>query len=94
MRTRCTLALWNVSRPPEIPVYNLGQLEMNPVTFGEIETLGYEVGLKYPFSVMLWYPSATMQDNKYVFKVLTFIMQWIPAYLIDGILFVLGYKTL
>jgi len=82
------------NRANVIPVYNLTQHNLNPMTWGAVMAKGREETMKNPFELMLWYPTGSMTSNRFVHTYKVICYHWIPAYLIDGILFLLGQKRL
>lgn len=81
-------------RANAIPVYNLTQHNLNPITWDAVMTKGREETMKNPFELMLWYPTGSLTANRFVHTYKVICYHWIPAYLIDGILFLLGQKRL
>lgn len=77
-----------------VPVYNLSQHNLNPITWGTVMLKGREETLKNPFELMLWYPSGGITSNRFVHQYKVIFYHWLPAYLIDGIMFLLGQKRL
>lgn len=55
---------------------------------------GKEAAYANPFEAGVWYPNGTITTNKieHLFKVVFF--QWVPAYLIDFLMLVMGQKRL
>lgn len=85
----CVLYRTNV-----IPVYNLTQHNLNPITWEAVMAKGREETMKNPFELMLWYPTGSLTSNRFLHTYKVICYHWIPAYLIDGILFLLGQKRL
>jgi len=79
-------------KPKEMPVYNLTQGNTATVSWGRVLEIGREIFYKYPFSVMLWYPDGNIRSSKLVHDIYAIFYHWIPAYLIDGLLFIFGQK--
>ncbi|CAH1715027.1 putative fatty acyl-CoA reductase CG5065 [Aphis gossypii] len=75
-----------------VPVYNLTQHNLNPITWETVMTKGREETMKNPFELMLWYPTGSLTSNRFLHTYKVICYHWIPAYLIDGILFLLGQK--
>lgn len=82
----------NVERPKEIPVLNLTQGKTYPMTWGKIVERGKEIAWNYPFEMMLWYPNGTIYSNKLLHDLSTIFFHWLPAYVIDFLMFVFGQK--
>ncbi|XP_008183261.1 putative fatty acyl-CoA reductase CG5065 [Acyrthosiphon pisum] len=75
-----------------VPVYNLTQHNLNPITWDTVMSKGREETMKNPFELMLWYPTGSLTSNRFIHTYKVICYHWIPAYLIDGILFLLGQK--
>lgn len=77
---------------PTVPVFNLTQSGLKPVTWGDIVNMGKIATYKNPFSVMLWYPNGDIRSNKMVHNLCVIFYHWLPAILIDFMLFITGNK--
>uniref|UniRef100_A0A8D8T7M0 Fatty acyl-CoA reductase n=1 Tax=Cacopsylla melanoneura TaxID=428564 RepID=A0A8D8T7M0_9HEMI len=75
-----------------IPVYNLTQCGMKPITWREVLDKGKKLGHENPFSLMLWYPDGTIRTNRFTHQLCIIFTHWLPAYLIDGLLLIFGQK--
>ncbi|XP_008483392.1 putative fatty acyl-CoA reductase CG5065, partial [Diaphorina citri] len=75
-----------------IPVFNLTQCGMKPITWREVLDKGKKLGYENPFSLMLWYPDGTIRTNKFTHQLCIIFTHWLPAYLIDGLLLIFGQK--
>lgn len=82
------------AKAKEIPVYNLTCSDKKKMTWGEVINQGKKLSYEYPFEAGVWYPNGTITTNKleHLLKVLFF--HWLPAYLIDFLMFVMGQKRL
>lgn len=82
-------------RTSEIPVYNLTRSDLNPITMKELREYGTNVVLnKYPFEMTLWYPGGISQENRLIHKIHIILFHWIPAYIIDFIMLLIGQRRL
>ncbi|XP_059219207.1 fatty acyl-CoA reductase wat-like [Stomoxys calcitrans] len=79
---------------PKLPtIYNLVPEETNTIQWGTVWKY-VKMNLRHcPFSSMLWYPMFLYIKNIYFYHFLAFIYQTVPAYLTDGLLWLLGKKT-
>lgn len=77
-----------------IPVYNVTLHKQYPLTWREIMEKGRKKALKYPFELMLWYPTGTITSSPIIHAYNMIFYHWVPAYLIDAIMFLLGQKRL
>ena len=80
----------HISRPKDLPIYNLGSMDVKKFSFNEFHKVFNGLRHVYPFSVALGYPWFTMVNNFYAYNACAILFQWIPAIVIDAILFVLG----
>lgn len=80
--------------PQEVPVYNLTCSAKKKETWQEIMQEGKQAAYENPFEAGVWYPNGTITTNRveHFFKVLLF--QWVPAYLIDFLMLIMGQKRL
>lgn len=78
-----------------IPVYNVTlHNSVNPMTWHEIMIKGRIEALKNPFELMLWYPSGSITSSRIIHSYKVICYHWIPAYLIDALMFLFGQKRL
>ncbi|XP_073974468.1 putative fatty acyl-CoA reductase CG5065 [Rhodnius prolixus] len=77
----------------EIPVFNLTQAKTHQITWGQILDYGKGCVLKNPFEMMLWYPNGNIHKSKAVHNINVLLFHWLPAYIIDFLLFIFGQKT-
>ena len=64
-------AAWKISSQPSnaIPVYNCTSGSVNPIRWGQLETLGMSAMRKYPMENVLWYPGGSFKQSAFVNKV-------------------------
>ncbi|XP_065220770.1 putative fatty acyl-CoA reductase CG5065 [Planococcus citri] len=84
----------NKEKQDSLPVYNICLSRDEIPTWGELMKFSYNVYLKCPLSIILWYPSVTMNKYKPIHIISTLLFQWIPAYLIDFLMMLLGYERI
>ncbi|CAH0546044.1 unnamed protein product [Brassicogethes aeneus] len=82
----------STQRPKEVPVYNLTHHGSNPTTWSELVETGREIIYEYPFDGQIWYPDGNIRSSKFVHNIMCILFHWIPALLIDGMMFVLCQK--
>ncbi|XP_076230862.1 putative fatty acyl-CoA reductase CG5065 [Calliopsis andreniformis] len=75
-----------------IPVYNITQSGIMPITWGEVLEKGKKIAYKYPFEGQVWYPDGDIRSSKFVHNLFVFFFHIIPAYLIDFIMLLLRQK--
>ncbi|RZC34683.1 fatty acyl-CoA reductase, partial [Asbolus verrucosus] len=78
----------------EVPVYNLTQDEVVPITMGEVLNKGRAIVYDNPFEGQIWYPDGDLRSSKLVHNIYCILLHWLPAYFIDLLLFIFRYKTL
>ncbi|XP_065216395.1 putative fatty acyl-CoA reductase CG5065 [Planococcus citri] len=77
----------------EISVYNITQTAYDEMVWGEIIQLFLNAVQKYPFDKMLWYPSSDpFSNNIVIYTIKCIFLHYLPAYLIDFILLLVGQK--
>ncbi|XP_032665258.1 putative fatty acyl-CoA reductase CG5065 isoform X2 [Odontomachus brunneus] len=79
-------------KPKSIPVYNITQSGILPITWGELLGLGRNLIYQYPFEGQLWYPGGDPRTNKIVHYLLVFFFHIIPAYLFDFLMLIFRQK--
>ncbi|KAJ8924570.1 hypothetical protein NQ315_000719 [Exocentrus adspersus] len=80
------------TKPKEVPVYNLTQHEVIPITYKEILDMGRSICYEYPFEMMVWYPDGDIRSSKLLHNIFSIFYHWLPALLIDFIMFISGQK--
>jgi len=90
------VAAWKISTAPQnaIPVYNCTSGATNPITWGQLETLGLDAVRKYPMENMLWYPGGSYKESAVYNKICQILLHSLPAHLIDVGSLLLGRKQM
>ncbi|XP_062545047.1 putative fatty acyl-CoA reductase CG5065 isoform X2 [Armigeres subalbatus] len=78
--------------PPEIPVYNVTCRETKRTTWKEVLEMGKATAYEYPFEAGVWYPDGGITTNKLYHTFCVIFFHWLPAYLIDFLMFCFGQK--
>ncbi|XP_022910107.1 putative fatty acyl-CoA reductase CG5065 [Onthophagus taurus] len=90
------VAAWKLGsapeKPKEVPVYNLTNDDVLKLTWGDVLNVGRRNFYDYPFEMQVWYPDGTLQSNYYVHFFWTIFIHWLPALLIDGLMFIFRQK--
>ncbi|KAG5880869.1 hypothetical protein JTB14_017795 [Gonioctena quinquepunctata] len=81
------------TKSEEVPVYNLTIDSVLQVTYREIVDTGKRIAYANPFEMQVWYPDGDIRDSKLFHYIYTVLYQWIPALLIDMLMFICGQKT-
>lgn len=62
------------------------------VSWNEIIDIGRGIATtKIPLNGVLWYPGGTMKRNRLYHQIEMVLYHWIPAYVLDALLYCLGY---
>lgn len=83
-----------LSRNTSIPVYNITQSGVVPITWGEILGKGKKIAHRYPFEGQIWYPDGDIRNSKFVHNLIVFFFHIIPAYFIDFLMLIFRQKRL
>ncbi|XP_036149633.1 putative fatty acyl-CoA reductase CG5065 [Monomorium pharaonis] len=75
-----------------IPVVNITQNNIRPITWGEILDKGRACIHEYPFEGQVWYPDGDARSNKFIHNLFVFFFHIIPAYLIDFLMLIFQQK--
>uniref|UniRef100_A0A182FRU7 Fatty acyl-CoA reductase n=1 Tax=Anopheles albimanus TaxID=7167 RepID=A0A182FRU7_ANOAL len=78
--------------PPEIPVYNITCSETKRTTWKDVLDLGKATAYEYPFEAGVWYPDGDITMNKAYHTMCVVLFHWLPAYLIDFLMYCFGQK--
>ncbi|KAJ8706200.1 hypothetical protein PYW08_010826 [Mythimna loreyi] len=63
------------------------------VTWSEMIEAGREIIMhRMPLNGVVWYPGGSMKHSRLYHNICVFFFHWIPAFIIDTLLFCLGYK--
>ncbi|XP_049883830.1 fatty acyl-CoA reductase 1-like [Pectinophora gossypiella] len=82
-----------LDKPKETRVYNITLSGIVKMTWAEIIELGRKWVNVYPHTVALWYPGGTVKSYWWTHQICVIFLHLIPAYLVDGLLFLMGRKT-
>lgn len=73
-------------------VYNLTSSSEFKVPWTEIIERGRKITQRVPLNGILWYPGGSMKKSRLLHNICVILFHLIPAYIIDTLLFLLGYK--
>lgn len=82
----------SVRRDREQNVFNLTSSSEFKVTWAKIIEVLREVNQVIPFNNVVWYPGGSLKTNRMVHLVCLLLFQLIPAYFIDSLIYLAGYK--
>ncbi len=75
-----------------IPVYNCTSGGTNPITWGSIAEIIVRLSRSHPSHRLLWFPFLNTVTTRPVFRVIRYLIQTLPAVVVDGLLTVVGKK--
>lgn len=78
----------------DVRVYNLTCSDKKKMTWGEVINSGKRICYEYPFEAGVWYPNGTITTNKLEHLLKIVLFHWLPAYLIDFLMLIMGQKRL
>ncbi|XP_030557717.1 putative fatty acyl-CoA reductase CG5065 isoform X5 [Drosophila novamexicana] len=79
-------------RPVDVPVYNITCADHRKMQWGEVIEMSKKIGYQYPMEAGLWYPDGCITTNRFHHNINVLLFHWLPAYVIDFMLFILGQK--
>ncbi|XP_058118914.1 putative fatty acyl-CoA reductase CG5065 [Anopheles ziemanni] len=79
-------------RKDDVMYYNLTSSADNPISWGEVLETGRQVLNENPFCFALWYPDGSIKSNYFYHLLCVIFFHFLPAYLIDFLLFLLRRK--
>ncbi|XP_070066553.1 fatty acyl-CoA reductase 1-like [Drosophila virilis] len=79
-------------RPAEVPVYNITNAEHRKMPMGTVVELSKRINKQVPFNAGLWYPDPCVTTNELYHKFNVAMFHWLPAYLLDFLMLILGQK--
>ncbi|XP_015432153.1 PREDICTED: putative fatty acyl-CoA reductase CG5065 [Dufourea novaeangliae] len=75
-------------------VYNLTSSSDFKVSWAEIIELGRKITERVPLNGVVWYPGGSMKKSRLLHNICFLLFHMIPAYLIDTLIFLAGYKPI
>ncbi|XP_066589751.1 putative fatty acyl-CoA reductase CG5065 [Prorops nasuta] len=75
-----------------MPVINITQSGVLPITYGEIVSKGKLISREYPFEGSVWYPDGDIRKSKFIHNLFLFFFQLLPAYFIDFLMLIFRQK--
>ncbi|KAK0084560.1 hypothetical protein PV325_006789 [Microctonus aethiopoides] len=80
------------TRQKNIPVFNVTQSGVVPITWSEVVEKGKRVAYDYPFDAGIWYPGGDIRSSKFVHNLFVFFFHILPAYFIDFLMLIFRQK--
>ncbi|XP_034478610.1 putative fatty acyl-CoA reductase CG5065 isoform X3 [Drosophila innubila] len=79
-------------RPDNVPVYNITNADHRKMTMGTVVEMSKRINRQVPFNAGLWYPDPCVTTNKLYHNFNVAMFHWLPAYLLDFLMLILGQK--
>ncbi|XP_076277547.1 putative fatty acyl-CoA reductase CG5065 [Lasioglossum baleicum] len=73
-------------------VFNLTSSNEFKISWSEIITRGRRITQKVPLNNVVWYPGGSMKKSRLMHNICVLLFHMIPAYFIDSLIFLAGYK--
>lgn len=90
------VSAWNTAvgkyRPGNAPIYCCSTGSVKPLTMEALQEYLKRSVRSFPFNSPLWYPDGSPKTNKFMHQLHVYIVNVIPAYIIDAILKIVGKK--
>lgn len=64
------------------------------ITWAEIIDRGRKITEKIPLNGVVWYPGGSLKKSRFMHNICILLFHMIPAYIIDALLFLAGYKPM
>ncbi|KAL6257452.1 hypothetical protein P5V15_011023 [Pogonomyrmex californicus] len=90
------LATWNFIhfKDHEKRVYNMTSSSEFKVSWAEILDRGRKITQRIPLNGVVWYPGGSLKKSRLMHNICILLFHMIPAYIIDALLFLAGYKPI
>lgn len=80
------------TQPNSPPIFHCTSGDVNPITWGAMESLFWPIILKYPSEQVLRYPGGTFKQSKVHDMIVRLFVHFLPALMLDLICLVTGKK--
>lgn len=77
-----------------LPVFNVTCCESQKTKWKRVLELGESINAEFPIEAGVWYPGGAMTTSVVLHTMRLVMFHWLPAYLIDFLLFCFGQKRL
>ncbi|XP_022121959.2 putative fatty acyl-CoA reductase CG5065 [Pieris rapae] len=82
-----------LDKAKEAQFFNITLSDVQKMTWKEVIETGEKWVNTYPFLIALWYPGGTIKSYWFTHQLAVIFFHILPAYICDGLLFLLGKKT-
>ncbi|KAM0734055.1 putative fatty acyl-CoA reductase [Formica fusca] len=83
-----------MQRTDTIRIYNCTSSALHPITWREFGHLTRKHAIESPSKYVMWYPDFTFRTNKFIHAIMVAMLHFLPAFIVDLILRVRGYKPI
>lgn len=89
-------AAWRTSikKPSDIVVYNCVNDVRQPITWQEFVSKSVTQIIQYPMEGAMWYPHVALHTNGLAHSILQYLVQYLPAYILDIIAWSTGKRQM
>lgn len=75
-------------------VFNMTSSTEFKITWREIIERGRKITEEIPLNGVVWYPGGSLKNSRFMHNICLLLFHMIPAYIIDALLFLAGYKPI
>ncbi|KAL6433578.1 hypothetical protein ACFW04_006576 [Cataglyphis niger] len=83
-----------MERTDTIRIYNCTSSALHPITWREFGYLTRKHAIESPSKYVMWYPDFTFRTNKFIHTIMVAMLHFLPAFIVDLVLRVRGYKPI
>ncbi|XP_032668844.1 fatty acyl-CoA reductase 1-like isoform X1 [Odontomachus brunneus] len=75
-----------ISEDKTVHVYNCSANNIKQMTIEEIQKLGFEIFQEFPPDRMIWSPTVTFTNRRWLYYILMMLLHFLPSIFVDGVL--------
>ncbi|XP_029665011.1 putative fatty acyl-CoA reductase CG5065 isoform X2 [Formica exsecta] len=75
-----------------IRIYNCTSSALHPITWSKFGHLTKKYVIESPSKYVMWYPGFTFRTNKFIHAIMVIMLHFLPAFIVDLVSRVRGYK--
>ncbi|KAJ8916622.1 hypothetical protein NQ315_000267 [Exocentrus adspersus] len=90
------VAAWSVgtTASTDIQIYNCCTGQQKPIKWKDFIDMCFKYTRKHPFPQILWYPGGTITASRTLNLISWYLVQWLPAYILDLLVWLAGGKPI
>uniref|UniRef100_A0AAR5Q418 Fatty acyl-CoA reductase n=1 Tax=Dendroctonus ponderosae TaxID=77166 RepID=A0AAR5Q418_DENPD len=90
------VSAWRIasSKTKEIPIYNCVTGQRKPITWSHFIDLCFKYLRMHPLSEISWYPDGSVTASRTMSTIKRCFLHWVPAYIIDSVVWISGGKPI